>query len=96
MNGLFTVKEWIFMLGNFTGPDGVRRCSALGVMVIITVGDRSRRATRIGGQPMIASRDALHEALGEFFPNLKKVKVPRGEERKVWAAIVSGYNKQLA
>jgi len=97
MNGLFTVKEWTMLIVRITKPDGKIRCCQGGAMVVITVGDMSWRAVKIGSSFMTNSRDALHDALRNHFPGLKKVVVPKGEINEVcWAAIVDGYHRQIS
>lgn len=94
MNGLFKVERTL-MVVNITEADGSVHHETAGVMVTVAIGERSWRGTKVGSKLIEASRDALHAALGNYFPDLKKVDVPPGDESEAWAAIVNGYHQQL-
>jgi hypothetical protein len=96
MNRLFTVKAWTIMVANITEPDGSIHSEAVGVMVTVAVGDRLWRAAVVGRFDLEASRDALHNALLNYFSGLIKVPVPKGNESKAWAAIINGYHQQIS
>lgn len=96
MNSLFSVKERILLIVTITESNGLVHCEIVGVMVVVAVGDRSWRAAKIGGPIMKAWRDALHDALRNYFPDLKKVEVPQGGESQAWDAIVNGYHQQIS